>query len=186
MSRKPIAASGWTQEARHRQGAGRRTHGRSRTKEFRAWANMRKRCHDSRGPNFADYGGRGIKVCSAWLGPMGFARFLADMGEAPTPKHEVDRINNDGDYTPENCRWATRKTQNRNTRRAVLLKHAGEELPLEEWAERLGMPGARIRHRLRRGWTVAEALITPCLANRSQRGRGDGTTSELATETPPP
>lgn len=77
---------------------------------------MLQRCYNEKTPHYDCYGGRGIKVCRRWLGKYGFKNFAKDMGEKPSPKHTVDRINNDGDYKPSNCRWADRATQARNTR----------------------------------------------------------------------
>lgn len=81
--------------------------------EYRAWCHLKERCLTSTNSRYADYGGRGIKVCARWLV---FENFLEDMGLKPTVKHSIDRINNDGDYTPENCRWATNLEQNLNKR----------------------------------------------------------------------
>jgi hypothetical protein len=94
-----------------------RIHGESRpqTPEFRAWKAMLTRCTNERQKCWKDYGGRGIKVCYRWANS--YDNFLADMGRKPTPQHSLDRYpNNDGDYEPANCRWATRKEQNSNTR----------------------------------------------------------------------
>lgn len=86
--------------------------------EHTAWRNMRQRCTYRKHRSWKDYGGRGITVCARWLGPDGYAHFLADMGRKPSPDHSLDRFpNNDGDYSPDNCRWATRSQQQNNTRR---------------------------------------------------------------------
>lgn len=80
---------------------------------YAIWIQMRRRCLNPKHPDWKHYGGRGIRVCSRW---RNFAKFVADMGERP-PGLEIDRRNNDGHYTPGNCRWATRTEQNRNRRR---------------------------------------------------------------------
>ena len=89
-------------------------HGRSYSPEFRSWWAMRQRCENSNLPRYYDWGGRGITVCDRW---QKFENFFADMGEKPTPRHSIDRINNHGNYEPSNCRWATPKQQQRNSRR---------------------------------------------------------------------
>jgi hypothetical protein len=93
------------------------THGESqtgRTAEYRAWTSMKSRCINERHSKFQDYGGRGISVCQQWTNS--YERFLADMGRKPTPAHSIDRIDNDGNYEPGNCRWATAKQQVDNRR----------------------------------------------------------------------
>lgn len=102
------------------------------------------------------YRDRGIVVCQRWR--EDFAAFLADMGPRPSPKHSVDRIDNDRGYEPGNCRWATVLEQARNTRRNVLLTHGGVTLCVAEWAERTGVHATTILRRIRCGVPVARAL----------------------------
>lgn len=89
-------------------------HGMSGTPEHKAWLNMRHRCSNPNEKAYKDYGGRGIKVCDRWTGVDGFNNFLEDMGEKPTPKHTIDRIDSNGNYEPQNCRWITLAEQQRN------------------------------------------------------------------------
>lgn len=91
---------------------------KSHPKEYRAWRGMKGRCKNTNHRHYASYGGRGITVCAAWEND--FPGFLKDVGSAPSPKHSLDRINNDGNYEPSNCRWATATQQAQNTRASIV------------------------------------------------------------------
>lgn len=139
--------------------ARRRTHGGSKSREHLIWKAMRQRCLNSKCPAYANYGGRGIKVCERW---HSFAMFLADMGRAPDGL-TIERVNNDGPYSPDNCRWATRAEQTRNTRKNRFLTHDGRTLHVSEWARVVGIQRTTIEGRLKRGRTVHDALTVPVL-----------------------
>lgn len=111
-------------------------HGLSGTRIFKVWERMMSRCFNPADKRYHRYGGRGITVCKAWLDVH---QFVADMGPAYRRGMTLDRINNDGSYTPENCRWATHKTQTRNYSRNLLVTYNGETKCLKEWAEILGL-----------------------------------------------
>lgn len=91
-------------------------HGKSNSSEYRIWTAMKQRCNNPRAYSFNYYGGRGIKICDSWAARDGFTAFIKDMGEKPTKEHTLDRVNNDGNYEPSNCRWATPSQQASNKR----------------------------------------------------------------------
>ncbi len=122
-------------------------HGMSNTPMHHVWIVMRFRCENQSDRNYHRYGGRGIKVCDRW---SDFTKFLSDMGPCP-PKMTLDRINNDGDYEPSNCRWATRMEQSNNTRRNRFVAHQGKTLTVSQWARELNVPRGRIDYLLKTG-----------------------------------
>jgi len=103
--------------------------------EYRAWKAIKKRCYWQKYENYHNYGGRGIIVCERWL--HSFDNFLNDMGRRPSNKHSLDRIDTNGNYEPNNCRWATQKEQMSNTRKNVLIEYKGEIKTRSEWGRYL-------------------------------------------------
>lgn len=124
-----------------------RTHGKSNTSIHAVWKGMLRRCDLPTVRAYPRYGGRGIAVCERW---KKFQNFYADMGERPEGK-SLERINNDGGYSPDNCRWATQKEQARNRRSSSAITFLGKTLTIAEWAERLGKPYSDIFYRARHG-----------------------------------
>jgi len=132
-------------------------HGMWKSPEAAAWRQMNHRCPNGNSESYADYGGRGIKVCERWR--ESFEAFFADMGPRPSAHHSLDRYpNNDGNYEPGNCRWATAKQQAQNRRDNVRLTVDGETLTVAEWSRRSGVPDRTIRGRLTAGWTHEQAI----------------------------
>ncbi|KKN40974.1 hypothetical protein LCGC14_0728060 [marine sediment metagenome] len=142
------------------------THDKTGTREHRAWKSMLARCFNPNAANYANYSARGIRVCKRWRGKQGFSNFLADMGPVPS-KLTLERIDNNGNYEPGNCRWATRLEQNRNKRTNRFLTHDGRTLPLCQWVEIKGLSRSTIASRLARGWSDKEALTLPLRKRRS-------------------
>ena len=143
---------------------GHSSHGRAASPEYRSWQAMKSRCYRETDPRFRRYGARGIRVCRRWLDS--FESFLADLGPKPSPAHSIERVDNDGDYEPGNCRWATPQEQGRNTARNRLVEYEGTRLTIAEWAERIGMNRETLRARFKYGWSAERALTTPPLWER--------------------
>ena len=140
----------------------------------KVWISMRQRCTNPRNQKYADYGGRGIKVCERW---DDFASFIADMGMPPPGKPTIDRIDNWGGYEPGNCRWTTRTVQQRNRRDNRWVMVDGEELSFRDACDKLGQDPFLAQARINRGWSIERAVFTPRPANakpRRERQHGPG------------
>jgi hypothetical protein len=123
---------------------------------------MKVRCYYPDNPRYADYGGRGIKVCEQWQ--ESFPAFLADMGPRPSAQHSLEREDNDGDYTPDNCVWALPQQQAVNRRNNLFIG----DVPLATLAKQHNIPKNTLRFRILKGWSVEDALTKPVRAKRSR------------------
>lgn len=126
-----------------------------RTAEYIAWQSMLSRCRNPNTSRFAQYGGRGIKVCDRW---QNFENFLADMGRKPAANYSMDRIDVDGNYEPSNCRWATDTEQNRNRSNTLKVEMDGETLTLVEACGKLKLDYFAVRRRLKKGISFTDAV----------------------------
>ena len=131
--------------------------------EYSSWSNMVSRCTSKTNPDYPRYSRNGITVCDRW---RNFFYFLSDMGLKPTPKHSIDRIDNDKGYFPSNCRWATQTEQTRNTVANRMLTLNGVTHCIAEWSDLLDMPYSTIRGRLRCGWSEEKTLTHPRMKNQ--------------------
>jgi hypothetical protein len=134
-----------------------------RTPTYSAWQDIKARCLNANRGCYKRYGGRGIKVCERW--EHSFEAFLADMGEKPTA-HTLERKNNDGNYEPGNCRWATRMDQNRNKSNNAVFIISGIKGCLAELSDLFNIKASTVRNRLRYGWTPEKAFTIPVVTNR--------------------
>lgn len=141
------------------------SHGLSHTPAYRAWAGIIQRCRNPQSKAYGHYGGRGIKVCERWFR---FENFYADMGDAPSPKHSIDRIDNDGDYTPENCRWATWLEQSNNKRMNRQVTWQGETKTISEWARDMGLQRSSLVYRLS-AWSLERVFTEPIAESKRHR-----------------
>jgi hypothetical protein len=130
-------------------------HGMSFSREYRSWESMLNRCEKPNDREYPMWGGRGIKVCERW---HDFNNFYADMGKRP-PNTTLDRIDNNGNYEPTNCRWANAKTQANNKRSNTLITYEGRTQTLQQWADEVGIGANTIHNRISNlGWSIEEAM----------------------------
>lgn len=140
--------------------------------EYSAWCSIKRRCLRKKDPGYPEYGGRGIGIHRPWINS--FVRFLKHVGRRPTKSHSIDRIKNDVGYVPGNLRWATRKQQQRNTRRNRVIFAFGKRKTLIEWSETYGLLPETISFRIRRGWNPEVAVTLPAIPPNLRRVGGYG------------
>lgn len=138
----------------------------SNSAEYKSWVSMRQRCS----PGGA-YFSKGVAVCERW---SSFANFMADMGSRPSPNHSIDRIKNNGNYEPENCRWATPTEQNRNKSNNRIFTVLGIQRTLSELADEYDIKASTIARRVDvYGWTIERAIMTPTKTSDPKPGRSE-------------
>ena len=137
------------------------------TPEYRSWNHMKQRCQNRNAGGWHHYGGRGIAVCERWK--YSFANFLEDMGPRP-PGTSLDRIDNNGGYSKANCRWATIKTQLRNTRKNKIITTSAGSYCVAEWAERTGIPVKTLMERVNAKWSPEDCLYPKSKSKKSKNG----------------
>lgn len=148
---------------------GRRTHGESDTRLYNIWEKIKGRCFNDTDAAYSRYGGRGITMCDEWNGENGYINFRAWALSNGYKRHlSIDRINNDGNYEPSNCRWADRFTQANNKRNNTIIICDGKSLTLAEWSRETGIKSHTIHARLKAGWSAEKALYTKA---REQKAR---------------
>ena len=134
-------------------------HGLSKSSEHKIWCGITERCHNKKSKFFMRYGGRGITVCRRW---KTFENFYADMGPRPSSAHTLDRVNNNGNYEPSNCRWATPEEQANNKSSNVMISIDGETKTLAQWCRETGVDSDLASQRINREkWSPVDAVTTP-------------------------
>lgn len=134
------------------------THRMTETATYRSWCHLKERCDNPKCKAYPRYGGRGITYDSRWYS---FENFLSDMGEKPPGRYSIDRIDNNGNYTKDNCRWATDDQQANNNDHPRLITYVGITQSITRWARQIGMSRLTLTDRLKRGWSVEKAITAP-------------------------
>lgn len=161
MAGLPWKDTGRTERTSHGDGSRKRP-----VPEYGVWLAMRRRCYNQNFAQYADYGGRGISVCDRWR--HSYTNFIADMGYRPTPKHTIDRKDNDKDYSPDNCRWVLRVEQANNKRNNRIITAFGRDLTPAQWSKEYGIHGTAIVSRLKCGWAPEDAVSKPYTVRRKK------------------
>lgn len=136
--------------------AWRRKHGWNKTREQKIWNAMKQRCYNTKNKRYKHYGGRGIIVCNRWLKSLD--NFIKDMGRRPKGRLTIERINNNGNYTPQNCRWATYSEQSRNNSRTRNVTYQGTTMCITDWASELQMPRDTLNWHINKGRTIGQVI----------------------------
>lgn len=136
------------------------THGMTKTRLYREWRGIKSRCNKERDANYPRYGGRGITVCQEWLDSFEAFRDWA-LANGYQDDLTIDRIDNDGPYSPENCRWKSRQEQQRNRSNNRQITHNGITKTMAQWAEENNIPYSTFRRRLDKGWHIEDAITKP-------------------------
>lgn len=135
-----------------------RTHKMSRTPMYKRWIGMKSRCYNPKSSSYKRYGGRGIKVCEEW---QDFNVFYKDMGDSPFEGAQLERKDNDGNYSPHNVIWASSIVNNNNTSKNIIITYKGMSLTIGEWAKKLGVSYDTIYGRKYRGWSDSDTISAP-------------------------
>lgn len=146
-------------------------HGLTNSPEYSVWLNMRRRCSDPKNKRYARYGGRGIKVCDSWASDFG--AFYADMGPRPSPKHTIEREDNNRGYEPDNCVWATQDKQANNTVTNVFIERDGVRKTASQWARELGVNPDTVAVRIRKGQSLETLFDRTKIVHSSAKLRPD-------------
>lgn len=158
-------------ETAKKSGQKNKIHGMRYSTFYRAWIGIKNRCLNNRTKPFPGYGGRGIRICDRWLKFNNFKddmynSYLDHIKKYGVKNTSIDRIDNNGNYCPENCRWATWKEQNGNRKNNVILLYNGKKQIINNWAKELGFKRECLKNRLKRGWSVEKTLTTPLMLNK--------------------
>lgn len=139
-----------------------KSHGKAGTRIYKEWIEMKRRCTNTKDTCYKRYGARGIKVCEEWL--ISFEAFYNDVSKLPhfgEKGYSLDRIDNNGNYEPNNVRWADSKTQANNRRNCCYISYKGEQLTIKQLAERYGVSYNKLYKRIKANWNIDEAINTP-------------------------
>jgi len=137
---------------------GRAKRGKANSGIYKCWLHIKERCYNKSSMDYKDYGGRGIVVCDRWRDI--FENFLNDMGEKPSSKHSIERVNVNGNYCPENCKWGTEEEQSNNKRNSRFVECFGKRLTVSQWSKSLGIHVQTILWRINNGRTPEQALFS--------------------------
>lgn len=145
----------------------RKTHGLTKTRLHVTWSNMHARCSNPNNNRYKRYGGRGISVCAEWTGEQGFINFYNwSMKNGYSDDLTIDRKDNDGNYEPSNCCWATMEDQANNKSNNVMLEYNGEKMTIKQASIKFNIKRDILRERLRRGWDIKDALERPIIVSK--------------------